>query len=117
VIGDRALRQRSVSAFHYDLGEAWKKMTGLPFVFAAWISNKSLDAGWVHRFDEANAWGVKNADVVAAGMDDSLFDLHEYYTRYLSYEFDAEKKKGLDLFLNFLADQQQVSFSENIAAK
>ena len=39
VIGDRALQLRSSSAYVYDLGEAWKQMTGLPFVFAAWISN------------------------------------------------------------------------------
>ena len=40
VIGDRALEQRRISPFIYDLGDAWKKHTGLPFVFAAWISNK-----------------------------------------------------------------------------
>src|SRR6202012_610183 len=47
VIGDRALEQRRVSPYVNDLGEAWKALTGLPFVFAAWISNKKLDAGFV----------------------------------------------------------------------
>ncbi|MEO5890257.1 MAG: menaquinone biosynthesis protein, partial [Ferruginibacter sp.] len=40
VIGDRAFEQRNISAYSYDLGLAWKKLTGLPFVFAAWVSNK-----------------------------------------------------------------------------
>ena len=31
VIGDRALEQRKLSPYIYDLGEAWKKMTGLSF--------------------------------------------------------------------------------------
>ncbi|HSC37349.1 MAG TPA: menaquinone biosynthesis protein, partial [Chitinophagaceae bacterium] len=34
VIGDRAFEQRKLSAYRYDLGEAWKLHTGLPFVFA-----------------------------------------------------------------------------------
>lgn len=36
VIGDRALRQRLVSPFIYDLAEHWIRFTSLPFVFAAW---------------------------------------------------------------------------------
>lgn len=42
VIGDRALAQRHISPFIYDLGEAWLRFTSLPFVFAAWISNRPL---------------------------------------------------------------------------
>ena len=34
VIGDRAFTQRLQSGYMYDLGSAWKEMTGLPFVFA-----------------------------------------------------------------------------------
>ncbi len=99
VIGDRALKQRSVSSYGYDLGEAWKNMTGLPFVFAAWISNKRLDPGWVEAFDQANGKGVLHIDQVIEGLPDDLINLKEYYTRYLSYELDAEKEKGLEAFL------------------
>ncbi len=90
----------------YDLGEAWKEMTGLPFVFAAWISNKELDPGWVERFDQANAFGVQNIPQVIEQIPDSFFDLKKYYTRYLSYDLDDEKKKGLNLFLKMLADKK-----------
>jgi chorismate dehydratase len=106
VIGDRALHQRSVSAHFYDLGEAWKQMTGLPFVFAAWISNKVLDPGWVERFDQANAAGVRLIPQLLEHLSNNEFDLHTYYTRYLSYGLDDQKKKGLDLFLKLLADKQ-----------
>lgn len=109
VIGDRALHQRSVSAYKYDLGEAWKQMTGLPFVFAAWISNKTLDAGWIRRFDEANAFGIRNIREVVKQSSIQEFDLQEYYTRYLSYVLDEKKKEGLDLFLKMLPDLPQES--------
>jgi chorismate dehydratase len=106
VIGDRALQQRKISAHFYDLGEEWKRMTGLPFVFAAWISNKVLDRGWVQRFDEANAFGIKNIQKVLKKLPGVDFDLKEYYTNYLSYDLDQEKKKGLSLFLEMLAGKK-----------
>jgi chorismate dehydratase len=105
LIGDRALRQRSVSAYNYDLGEAWKQMTGLPFVFAAWISNKALDAGWICRFNEANAFGIRSIPEVIMKSNIQEFDLQEYYTRFLSYNLDEDKKNGLDLFLKMITDR------------
>ncbi len=105
IIGDRALHQRSLSPYVYDLGEAWKEMTSLPFVFAAWISNKKLDAGWVSRFDQANALGVQSIPEVLKQIPAAEFDLRDYYTRYLSYDLNEEKLKGLNLFLSMLADQ------------
>jgi chorismate dehydratase len=107
VIGDRALRQRKISARFYDLGEEWKIMTGLPFVFAAWISNKALDPDWVQRFDKANAFGIQNISRVLESLPTREFDLHTYYTQFLSYELDEKKKKGLDLFLTMLAEKKQ----------
>jgi len=102
VIGDRALEQRKKSAYCYDLGEAWKNMTGLPFVFAAWISNKSLDPDWIDRFDKANAFGIQNISKVLTGLPANDFDMHTYFTKYLSYELNEEKLKGLELFLSML---------------
>jgi len=105
VIGDRALEQRKKSAYRYDLGDIWKEMTGLPFVFAAWISNKALDSGWVNRFDLANAAGVQNIETVINQLPNDELYLKEYFTRFLSYDFDEEKKKGLKLFLDLSADK------------
>jgi chorismate dehydratase len=102
IIGDRALQQRKKSAFIYDLGEEWKKMTSLPFVFAAWISNKELDPDWVKRFEEANAFGIHNIRLVLETLPVNDFDLYTYFTKYLNYDLDDEKRKGLDLFLGML---------------
>jgi chorismate dehydratase len=99
VIGDRALAQRRVSKYAYDLGEAWKKMTGLPFVFAAWISNKPLDPGFVSRFDDANRQGVSQIDAVVKKNPYTLFDLHDYFTRYLTYLLTPDHLLGLEKFL------------------
>lgn len=102
VIGDRALEQRQSSKYIYDLGEAWKKYTGLPFVFAAWISNKKLSDDFVRLFNEANAYGVQQLDTVVSENAFSYFNLKEYYSSYISYPLDTEKRKGMELFLKLL---------------
>lgn len=104
VIGDRALEQRSKSAYVYDLGEAWKQMTGLPFVFAAWVSNKKLPADFITSFNEANQAGVNCIPSVVVTTPYPTFDLHAYYTRYISYQLDQPKRKALKLFLSKLTE-------------
>jgi chorismate dehydratase len=100
LIGDRALAQRRVSPYAYDLGEAWKNLTGLPFVYAAWISNKRLDKTFLESFDRANAFGVDHLAEVLTGQRSEWVDLNEYFTRFISYPLDNLKIQGLDLFLS-----------------
>ena len=102
VIGDRAFEQRRQSPYIYDLAEAWKDLTGLPFVFAAWISNKRLDPEFVKAFDEANRQGILHIDEVVAENPYPLFNLHDYFTRHLDYHLDPLKRQGLKKFLSYL---------------
>jgi chorismate dehydratase len=108
VIGDRALEQRSLSKYSYDLGEAWKEHTGLPFVYAAWISNKPLPSSFIERFDEANRSGLAQIDRVVEENPFPLFDLRAYFTRYLDYRLDNEKLKGLEKFLQYLTAEVKI---------
>ncbi len=103
VIGDRAFKQKSISKYSYDLGEAWKNHTGLPFVFAAWISNKPLPADFIKSFNDANGFGVNNiADVTAHLSFNGSVDLEEYFKKYISYRLDEQKRSALKLFLRHL---------------
>ena len=99
VIGDRGLEQRKISQYIYDLGSEWKKFTGLPFVFAAWISNKKLDESFIDAFNKANLSGLQQIDKVISENYYEIFDLKKYYTSYISYSLDENAKKGLQLFL------------------
>lgn len=103
VIGDRSFTQMKKSRYAYDLGEAWKAYTGLPFVFAAWVSNKPLDAAFIKLFNEANAFGVNNIPDVIASLDfNNSVDLEEYFKKYISYNLDEPKRKALRKFLQLL---------------
>jgi chorismate dehydratase len=104
VIGDRALEQRKISTFIYDLGSEWRAITGLPFVFAAWVSNKKLPDEFIAMFNAANALGLEHIDEIVADNPYDLYDLRKYYTLHLSYRLDEAKKKGLEKFLAVIAD-------------
>jgi chorismate dehydratase len=102
VIGDRALEQRTDSAYVFDLGQAWKEMTGLPFVFAAWISNKEIDPEFQQAFNEANRYGLERLDEVVARHPYQTYDLITYYKENIDYSLDAKKMEGLQLYLKYL---------------
>ena len=102
VIGDRAFEQRKLSTFFYDLGAEWKKITGQPFVFAVWISNKKLPEDFIKLFNEANAIGLKHIDEIVASHSFDLYDLKKYYTLHMNYLLDETKKKSMKYFLSLL---------------
>jgi len=104
IIGDRALKQRGKSAYHFDLGLEWKKYTGLPMVFAAWVSNKKLDDQFIREFNEANNIGLQQLDKVIQENPCSFFDLDQYYRRHIKYSLDERAAKGMELFLSKLPD-------------
>ena len=77
----------------------WQKFTGLPFVFAAWISNKKLDKDFIDSFNKANALGLNCLDDVVKEHSDPGFDLKEYYTRFIKFKLDDDKMKALNIFI------------------
>ncbi len=105
VIGDRALEQRKISTFIYDLGSEWRSITGLPFVFAAWVSTRPLPENFIRQFDKANSLGLEHIDEIVANTFFDVYDLKKYYTLHLSYQLDERKKQGMAKFLH-LIDQK-----------
>ncbi len=103
VIGDRAFEQRKISTFIYDLGSEWRSITGLPFVFAAWVSTKKLPDDFISLFDEANAIGLQHIDEIVSAASFGLYDLKKYYTLHLSYGLDERKRRALKIFLELMA--------------
>lgn len=102
IIGDRALEQRQHSTYIYDLAEAWKLHTGLPFVFAAWIANKKLPSAFERLFNEANSMGFDHIDDIVKQNPFEAFDLKNYYTKFIDYNLDETKRKAMQLFLEKL---------------
>jgi chorismate dehydratase len=98
IIGDRALMNRAKFPYIYDLGLGWKEMTGLPFVFAVWVSLRELDVLFVEDFNISARQGVdnfKSPELYNIGD----YNILKYLSENLSFYLTAEKKIGLNLFL------------------
>lgn len=99
VIGDRTIGLKT--PYKYDLGTAWKEHTGLPFVFAAWVSNKPLPQEFVNVFNKALEYGLSKIHqlVYLVQSPHPSFSIHDYYTKYINYYIDPPKKEALTLYL------------------
>ena len=106
VIGDRAFKQRLISPYIYDLGLAWKEMTGLPFVFAAWVSNTKMDADFVEQFNRANKYGLERLEEVVEKNTSPHFDLRSYYTKNIEFELSLLKLKSVKLFIEKISKSE-----------
>lgn len=120
-IGDEALRLRRHRRYPYrlDLGDAWLRLTGLPFVFALWVvqrralerCNGSLGRG-LEALSLAKAWGYYHRDeicrkAVKRGIL-NFEQLQEYY-RCLNYDLEEDQKAGLACYFEQLADLGEIS--------
>lgn len=105
IIGDRNFSVgrdlKSRPAYAYDLAEQWKLFTGLPFVFACWITNKELDEQDAIAFYKALKYGVENRNEVVKELkkDYDSKMISNYLYNYINYSFDSPKRTAMDLFL------------------
>ncbi len=102
-IGDRTFGKKGKYAYSYDLAEVWKELTGLPFVFAAWIANKPIPKTFMNRFNHSLKHGLDNrAAVIEALPVHSDFDLTDYLMRKLDFNLSPDKVKALNLFIDYI---------------
>ncbi len=106
IIGDRAFIYSGKFKYVYDLSEEWMNYTSLPFVFAAWVSNKDLPQTFINDFNDALKKGLENKDLIINNYlknnPNINYDIEKYLKHNISYYLDSEKKKGMDLFLKML---------------
>ncbi len=102
VIGDRAFIQREKSKYIYDLGGAWLKMTGLPFVFAAWVANKKLSESFIADFNKTTSVGLQHLQEIIASNHYEHYDLAKYYEGNISFNLDGKKRSGMELYLELM---------------
>lgn len=99
IIGDRALTALGTYAYEYDLAEAWQQLTGLPFVFAAWVANKPIAPQLINELNNAFALGVNAIDTLATQHANSQYSVHDYLTKHIRYNLTAQHLQAINLFL------------------
>lgn len=108
VIGDEAIRRRGQFVYAYDLAEAWKRFSGLPFPFAVWACRPGgLTRSQRTKFQQAVQWGVNqrasSAKKWAHDFEMSPEYAQQYLTQSIDYQFDRGKHKALTLYQKLLA--------------
>lgn len=106
LIGDQCFEYEKSFRHKIDLAAEWISFSGLPFVFACWASNRELEKDFADEFNEALGLGVSNIDKVVSkfGATGTIRGeiLRKYLTENIDFMMDANKIKGLELFLNLV---------------
>lgn len=110
IIGDKALKAAENFPYVYDLAEEWIKNTNLPFVFAAWVSNKNLGSTFKSEFNTALQYGLNHMDNVIKNYDFSVISTHidpkTYLEKNIDFQLNEKKIEGMNLFLKYTKDFQ-----------
>ncbi|MDB5304440.1 MAG: hypothetical protein JWM97_1989 [Phycisphaerales bacterium] len=104
LIGDKVVCEEPQGLPHQvDLGEAWKELTGLPFVFAAWMAREGVDLGSLPADLEcAKREGLRHVDEIITrhalprGWPPGI--ARRYLTEYLQYDIGPRQLEAVRLF-------------------
>jgi len=119
VIGDAALLLRTTPGeserYAYDLGQAWKQWTGLPFVFAVWVAQRTTpvaDALRAHAsLLQSRNWGLDNLDLLAEQAEQATGIARAVCREYLSgldYGLSYAHFAGLTEFFRRLVERGRI---------
>ncbi|MEP6692994.1 MAG: menaquinone biosynthesis protein [Gemmatimonadaceae bacterium] len=119
VIGDAALLLAAQSSptypYVYDLGAVWKAWTGLPFVFAVWVAQRTAPVRTALKLHasliESRNWGLANIDTLAEQASQATRIARPTCAEYLSgldYRLSYAHLAGLTDFFRRLAELGEV---------
>ena len=112
LVGDRALvHDESDSYQTIDLGEAWDRHAGLPFVYAVWAVRESDGAGDVAAIvHEAKARGLAARDELAragaARLGIAEDRARAYLRENMRYDLGPDEVAGLQKFYRWAASEE-----------
>lgn len=112
IIGDQAIgfRQKHAGEFQFwDLGEQWKKLTGLPFVYALWLIRPEVPdaksiAQRLRGLRDQNLADIQVivsdavSDAVGKKQEITQEFLDRYYNEHLRFGLGTREKQGLQTF-------------------
>ena len=103
LIGDKVVNSAPRLPIQLDLGEAWKDLTGKPFVFATWMTPAGRDLGDLpERLDRIRRTNGEELAAIAArhaapcGWPEDL--AIRYLSRHLSYALGPAEIEGMEEF-------------------
>lgn len=111
-IGDNSFVAAPPGIFVYDLGDIWYEWTGLPFVYAMWITRPGTDAeALAPAFRQSLDQGLARREELAEqcarkGIRSATFYQH-YLTENIQYRVEERELQGMNFFLEKAASWLQ----------
>ena len=110
LIGDKVVCEEPQGLPHQlDLGEAWKRLTGLPFVFAAWIARGGVDLRDLpDQLDRAKRDGLAHLDEIVArhavprGWPADV--ARRYLAEHLQFDVGPDQLRAIRLFHRYAVE-------------
>ena len=111
LIGDKVVCEEPQGLPHQlDLGEAWKRLTGLPFVFAAWIARAGIDLRDLPgRLELAKGDGLSHLDEIVArhavprGWPADV--ARRYLAEHLKFDVGPDQLRAIRLFHQYAGEE------------
>jgi chorismate dehydratase len=104
LIGDKVVCEEPAGFEHQlDLGAAWRRLTGMPFVFAVWTARGGVDLGDLPgRLAEAKRRGLADVEGIvrrhAVGRGWPAGLALQYLTVYLKFDVGPRELEAIELF-------------------
>jgi chorismate dehydratase len=103
LIGDRTFGKKEEYLYAYDLGQEWMEFTGLPFLYAAWIANKTIPEAFIADFNTALKSGLDQREALLKELPVySNFDVRDYLLHKLDFDLTSQKREAMQLFLKYI---------------
>jgi chorismate dehydratase len=113
-IGDKAL-ERDHFGNSTDLGSEWQELTGLPFVYACWMSRVPVTAELLAQLHNAKMTGLQNLQEIALRQtkiapDDAL----SYLTQNIQYDVEGPELVGLKTFFDWIVELENQNYDTSL---
>lgn len=108
MIGDRCFEYARHFSLRLDLGLEWKMFTGLPFVFACWVSAKPLPVEFTTLFNRALEDGLERRNEAVSLLKEGASVTPEevifYLNHNIDFSLDESKKEALGKFIGYIKE-------------
>lgn len=113
-IGDEALKN-SHFGNSQDLGREWQEITGLPFVFACWMTSSPITQDLLTHLHNAKMQGLQNLEDIARAQE--IIDPEEalvYLRDHIKYHIEGPDLVGLKLFFDWVVELENAEYDTSL---
>ncbi len=113
-IGDRAL-EKSHFGNSTDLGREWHDLTGMPFVYACWMSQVPITQELLTQLHNAKMTGKQNLEEIASRQ--SLLPIEDavnYLTQNIQYDIEGPELVGMKTFFEWVVELENQNYDTTL---